>query len=42
LVFLGVIAFAAAGVSLLLPSKKSVETEIGEAIFVASPVSLDE
>jgi predicted MFS family arabinose efflux permease len=42
LVFLGVIAFAAAGVSLLLPSKKSVETEIGEAIFVASPVSFDE
>ena len=42
LVFLGVIASAAAGVSLLLPRKKSVETDIGEAIFVAGPVSLDE
>ena len=42
LAFLGVIAAAAAGVSLLLPRKKSVETEIGEAIFIAGPVSLDE
>ena len=42
LVFLGVIASAATGVSLLLPRKKSVETDIGEAIFVAGPVSLDE
>jgi predicted MFS family arabinose efflux permease len=42
LLYLAVIAFAAVGVSLLLPRGKSAGPQMGEAAFVASPISLEE
>jgi MFS family permease len=42
ILFLAAVAFAAAGVSLLLPRKNRVSPEVAGAILVASPVSLEE